>query len=276
MEDQLLKKFEMLKNILEEMGTVMIAYSGGVDSTFLAKVAYDVLGDGACAVTATSPTYPQSEFRTAEELARLIGIRQLVVESNELEIPGYSGNPTDRCYHCKKELFLICAKKAEDLGFASIADGSNIDDLGDYRPGRRAGVELAVRSPLLEAGLSKAEIRILSRELGLPTWDKQPYACLASRFPYGIEITAERLHRVEMCEEFLKEKNFRTYRVRFHEATARIEVGEDEIPRFADSVLRQSVHDFFREQGFTYVALDLMGYRTGSMNEEAVTGNGAT
>lgn len=260
-------KYAMLRKSLADMGSLLVAFSGGVDSTFLLKAAHDVLGDRVRAVTATSPTFPLSEFRRAAELADMIGVPRIVVESNELEIPGFAGNPRERCYFCKKELFRLCLQKAAELGLAFVADGSNTDDLGDFRPGRRAAMELGIRSPLLEAGLSKEEIRALSRELGLPTWDKQPYACLASRFPYGTEITAERLGRIERCEEFLKESGFRTFRVRFHNETARVEVGRDEIPRFLDEQLRVSVTRFFKAEGFTYVSLDLEGYRTGSMNE---------
>ncbi len=265
--DQLHEKNEKLKNIIRDMGSVLIAFSGGVDSTFLLKTAHDILGEKACAVTATSPTYPESEFRSAAELAHRIGARHFSVESNELEIPGFMENPKERCYFCKKELFQTLVDKAAEMGFSCVAEGSNTDDLGDYRPGRKAVEELMVRSPLLEAGLSKEEIRGLSRELGLPTWDKQPYACLASRFPYGVRITGERLHTVEICEEFLKEKGFRNYRVRFHGETARIEVGEVELDRFLEPGLRRQVTGFFKAAGFVYVALDLQGYRTGSMNE---------
>ncbi|HEY7745335.1 MAG TPA: ATP-dependent sacrificial sulfur transferase LarE [Desulfuromonadales bacterium] len=262
------QKYQKLQSQLLEMEQVVIAFSGGVDSTFLLRVARDVLGaENVVALTATSPTYPQYEFDESRELAVSIGVRQIVVESNELEIPGFADNDLRRCYYCKHELFSICRQQARELGFAFILDGANADDLADYRPGREAACELAVRSPLLEAGLSKDEIRELSRRLNLPTWQKQPFACLSSRFPYGTEITPERLAQVDRCETFLRNHGFRNYRVRYHGDTARIEVAEEEIPRLLDEELRQAVVREFKAAGFTYVALDLQGYRTGSMNE---------
>jgi len=265
------KKFQQLTSLLQQMESVIIAFSGGVDSTFLLRTARDVLGqEKVLALTATSPTYPQFEFEESRKLAAAMGVRQLVVESNELEIPGFSQNDRRRCYHCKRELFSLCLEKGRQMGFQVVLDGSNADDLHDHRPGREAAGELAVRSPLLEAGLTKQEIRELSRELDLPTWDKQPFACLSSRFPYGTEITPERLAQVDRCETFLRTRDFQTYRVRYHGETARIELAPAEIPRLLDESLRHELVRVFKAAGFTYVALDLEGYRTGSMNEVKV------
>lgn len=261
-------KEQALHALLRELGSLLVAFSGGVDSTFLLHSACRVLGaEQVVALTATSPTYPLHEQDEARRLAERFGVRQLVLESNELEIPGFADNTPRRCYHCKHELFSLCRDRARELGLAAVADGANLDDLGDYRPGREAARELGIRSPLLEAGLGKEEIRALSRAAGLPTAGKQPFACLASRFPYGTAITAERLARLDRCETALRELGFVTYRVRFHHEVARIEVGAEEIPRFADPQLRAAVVAAGKAAGFAYVALDLLGYRSGSMNE---------
>lgn len=270
MTPELEDKYTKLKTILKDMETAVVAFSGGVDSTFLLRVARDVLGkQKAVALTATSPTYPQYEFEQSCQLARQMEVHQVVLDSNELEIPGFARNDPRRCYYCKHELFSLCRDKARELQFNAILDGSNTDDLCDYRPGREAAEELEVRSPLIEAGMDKNDIREISRELGLSTWQKQPFACLSSRFPYGTEITAERLEQVGRCETVLRHKGFRNYRVRYHGDVARIEVAPEEIERMLDAQLRHSITEEFKKAGFAYVSLDLQGYRTGSMNEVA-------
>jgi len=263
-----MEKLEKLEDIIRNLGSVLIAFSGGVDSTFLLKVCLDVLGkDKVLAVTARSSTYPARELEEAKALALKLGARHEIIESEELAVPGFSENPPERCYYCKKELFGKLVRMARERGFNFVVDGSNADDTGDFRPGMKAKDELGVVSPLKEAGLTKAEIRNFSREMGLPTWDKPSFACLASRFPYGEKITAEKLDRVGKAEELLDALGFTQYRVRSHGDLARIEVLPDEIDRFFDSSLREKVTKEFKKLGFVYVSLDLTGYRTGSMNE---------
>jgi len=268
MTTQLSDKVEKLRAILADMDGCVIGFSGGVDSTLLFAVAADVLGHRALAVTATSQTYPERELNEAHELAERIGGRHLVIVSEELDIPEFRDNPRNRCYYCKKELFGKLRAIADREGLGHVLDGTNIDDAGDHRPGRGAAEELRVRSPLEEAGFTKQDIRDLSRELGLPTWDKPAFACLSSRFPYGTAITAERVGQVGLAEESLRGLGFRTLRVRYHGSVARIELGEAEFER-ATGALRNDVVRLVKDAGFTYVALDLQGYRTGAMNEEA-------
>lgn len=262
-----LLRYEALLAALRRMESALVAFSGGVDSSFLLHAAKEALGERVLAVTATSPTYPRSELEEAFRLARSWRVAHRLVESNELEIPGFSSNPPDRCYHCKKELFGILSGIAREEGYAAVCDGSNADDTRDFRPGRRAAKELLVRSPLLEAGLDKRAIRRLSRSLGLPTADRGSFACLASRFPYGTTIDEEALRRVEACEAVLRGFGFRQFRVRVHGAVARIEVDAGEIPRLFEPEISGAIHARFRENGFLYVSVDLNGYRTGSMNE---------
>jgi pyridinium-3,5-biscarboxylic acid mononucleotide sulfurtransferase len=266
MDPALEAKKQKLLDILREMGGCVIGFSGGVDSTFLFAVAAGVLGERALAVTATSETYPERELREANDLAAKIGGRHRVIVSEELDIPGFAENPADRCYHCKSELFTKLRKLAADEGLPHVADGSNVDDRGDYRPGRRALRELGVRSPMEEAGLSKADIRELSKAMDLPTWDKPSFACLSSRFPYGVTITREKLTVVGRAEEALRDLGLRTLRVRHHGDVARLELGAEEFGRVTNG-LRDEVVRRVKAAGYTYVALDLQGYRTGAMNE---------
>jgi pyridinium-3,5-biscarboxylic acid mononucleotide sulfurtransferase len=261
-------KYGKLQALLHEMESVAIGYSGGVDSTLLLKVASDVLGHRAIAMIGRSETYPTREFEEAFALATAMKARVIVVQTEETDVVKFRENPPDRCYFCKTELFGKLQQIAEAEGVAWIADGTIVDDIGDFRPGMKARTEKDVRSPLLEAGFTKVDVRELSRHLELQTWDKPSFACLSSRFPYGTAIDRASLSRVDRAETFLRDRGFRYFRVRFHdEKTVRIEVGQDEIPRLLDRALRQEAVEFMKSIGFVYVTLDLQGYRTGSMNE---------
>jgi pyridinium-3,5-biscarboxylic acid mononucleotide sulfurtransferase len=268
MEQKLKAKQDQLREIVLAMERVLVAYSGGVDSSLLLKVASDTLGSqNVLAVTALSPLYPEREVATAKEVAQGMGVRHIFIESNELEIEGFSANPPNRCYYCKRELFERLANLAKEEGFLFTVEGSTLDDEKDHRPGRAAVRELGVRSPLQEAGFTKDDVRELSRALGLPTWDKPSFACLASRFPYGEEITPENLRRVDEAEDFLFGLGFKQVRVRHYQTLARIEILQEEMGRMMDPDLREKVVRHLKKIGYRYVTLDLQGFRSGSMNE---------
>ena len=261
------QKLADLQAYLRSLGTVAVAFSGGVDSSLLLKVAHDTLGDGAFAITAETHTMPSEDKPATEEFCRREGIRQYILTYDELQIPGFAQNPTNRCYLCKTALFEHMAAIANEHGAAALAEGSNLDDEGDYRPGLRAVAEQGVKSPLRHAGLHKQDIRDLSRELGLPTWDKPAAACLSSRFPYWHQITEQKLRMVDEAENYLRSLGVGQVRVRIHDDLARIEVSQGDIDLLARADVRAQVDQRLRELGFAYVTLDLAGFRSGSMNE---------
>jgi pyridinium-3,5-biscarboxylic acid mononucleotide sulfurtransferase len=262
------EKYARLESILREMDGIVIGYSGGVDSTLLVKVARDVLGDRSLAVIGRSATYPSREYEEAVRVALAIGAAFVEVTTEETDVLKFRENPVNRCYYCKTELFSKLRDVAAERGIPWIADGAITDDLGDFRPGRKAGEEQSVRSPLVEAGFSKADVRELSRHLELPTWEKGSFACLSSRFPYGMPISIEALAKIDAAENLLRDMGFREFRVRYHdERTARIEVGAKEIWNAVRDENRVLLVTRLKGLGFNYVTLDLQGYRTGSMNE---------
>jgi len=259
-------KLARLRALLGELEAVLVAFSGGVDSTFLLRISHEVLGPRCLALTTVSPTTPSDDLVEAMTLAARFGAEHLVVDTNELEIPGYAANPVNRCYFCKDNLFVICAAEAQRRGIATVVDGANCDDLGDHRPGLRAAAEQGVRHPLVEAGFTKADVRAASRALGLPTWDRPASPCLSSRFPYGTAITPERLRQVAEAEAVLRVEGLRELRVRWHEgAVARIEVSASDMPQLL--ARRDAIVAALRAIGFAYVTLDLQGFRSGSLNE---------
>lgn len=264
--DELHFKKEKLQDDLAKLGSVAVAFSAGVDSTFLLKIAHDTLGENAVAVTAKISSFPDRDLNEAIDFCEKEGIVHVIEEIDELSIEGFSENPPNRCYLCKRELFTVMKKAAENIGISCLVDGSNMDDTGDYRPGLAALEELGVKSPLKEAGLYKADIRALSEELGLPTWNKPSFACLSTRFPYGEKITEEKLHMVELAEQKLIELGFDQVRVRVHSDVARIEIEPEGFSRIVQPDTASSLNTYMQELGFRYVTLDLGGYVMGSMN----------
>ncbi len=259
-----------LKEAIQQLESVVVAYSGGVDSTLLLAVAHDVLGPDRClGVTGISPSLAPEEYEDAKTVAEQIGATWIVIDTGEMNDPDYRRNDADRCYYCKRDLFARLRALADQRGYATVVDGTNADDEGDWRPGERAGREIGVRSPLKEANIGKRDIRELSRLYGLPTAEKQSFACLASRLPYGTQVTPERLEQVARAETALRNERFHTFRVRYHGDTARLELGPDELQRFAEPAVAQRLVTAIRAEGFRHIAVDLAGFRSGSQNEKS-------
>lgn len=263
---ELLEKFDKLEEYIKGLGSLAVGFSGGVDSSFLLAVAHEVLGEKVIAVTGADASVPERELKEAEKFCSDRGIKHIICRVDPLSEDGYRHNGPDRCYFCKHGIFTEVKKVADENGISYMAEGSNMDDLGDYRPGLKAVAELAVKSPLREAGLTKQEIRLISKAMGLPTWSKPAYACLASRFVYGEEITEEKLHMIDQAEQFLIEHGFFEERVRLHGNIARIEVPAKDITRLASDEIREAVYERFKELGFMFVTIDMKGYKLGSMN----------
>ena len=264
------RKISQLRRLLSSYERVLVCFSGGVDSSYLLAEAVRILDTDAVAFTAVSPSLAPWEGEEAAGLARRLGARHLLVETHELDDPRYAANPVNRCYFCKTEVYGVAVEEARKQGIDKILDGFNRDDRGDHRPGRKAAREQGILSPLDEIGFGKDDIRRAAREIGVPVWDKPALACLSSRFPYGTEITPRRLEQVADCEAVLRDEGFRIFRVRYHDSVARIEVSSDELPRLLQPEVKEVILRRFRQAGFTYVAVDLQGYRSGSMNETIV------